>query len=251
MTTFRQYHDDNLRFYNETKINFCQCDIHSRINFSELLRITTDTAVEDYRQRGLSYEFLSDHHVGILLSRLSFRFHQIPKVNDVITISTWEEKPEMLQLMRAYEITRQDGTRLASGFSSWLFVDFVTHRIIRTKDFTLRPEPLLTQKHDCLEPGKITVPDCVTELDQRPIRYSDIDANGHMNNSRYGAFAVDCLPESYQDRDFTDFRMNYSKEARKGEMIRMSGAFDDNAKKIIVCGRQGADTCFESEFIYK
>lgn len=62
---------------------------------------------------------------------------------------------------------------------------------------------------------KITVPDCVTELDQRPIRYSDIDANGHMNNSRYGAFAVDCLPESYQDRDFTDFRMNYSKEARK------------------------------------
>src|SRR5574344_1985569 len=108
MTTFRQYHDDNLRFYNETKINFCQCDIHSRINFSELLRITTDTAVEDYRQRGLSYEFLSDHHVGILLSRLSFRFHQIPKVNDVITISTWEEKPEMLQLMRAYEITRQD-----------------------------------------------------------------------------------------------------------------------------------------------
>jgi medium-chain acyl-[acyl-carrier-protein] hydrolase len=233
------------------KLHFCQCDIHSNLNFSELLRLTTDTAVEDYHQRGLSFKFLAENHIVILLSRIAFRFHRIPKVNDIITIRTWEEKPEPLQLTRAYEIKLSDGTSLVSGTGSWLIVDYHSHRIIRPKDFTLRPETDRRERHDCMDAGKIVIPENLVELGQRPICYSDIDANGHMNNSRYGAFAVDCLPESYQQKDFTDFRMNYSKEAKKGEMVHLFGAFDDTSKKITVAGIQNGNTCFESEFYYK
>ncbi|HAH63404.1 MAG TPA: acyl-[acyl-carrier-protein] thioesterase [Treponema sp.] len=250
MTTFRQWHDDDMTFNDEMKLHFCQCDVRSNLNFSELLRLTTDTAVEDYHQRGLSFKFLAENHIAILLSRIAFRFHRMPKANDVITIRTWEEKPEPLQLMRSYEIKLSDGTPLVSGYGSWLLVDHDSHRIIRPKDFTLRPEPDRRERHDCMEPGKIVMPENLRELGERPICYSDIDANGHMNNSRYGAFAVDCLPESYQQKDFTDFRMNYSKEAMKDEMIHLFGAFDDAAKKITVVGRQRENTCFESEFYY-
>lgn len=250
MTTFRQWHDADMTFNDEMKLHFCQCDIHSNLNFSELLRLTTDTAVEDYHQRGLSFGFLAKNHIAILLSRIAFRFHKIPKANDVITISTWEEKPQPLQLTRAYEIKLSDGTSLVSGSGSWLIVDYDTHRIIRPKDFTLRKEPERKEQHDCMDAGKISIPESLMELGQRPICYSDIDANGHMNNSRYGSFAVDCLPESYQQKNFTDFRMNYSKEAMKGEMINLFGAFDDTAKKITVVGKQNGNTCFESELFY-
>jgi len=250
MTTFKQWHDDDMTFNDEMKLHFCQCDVHSNLYFSELLRLTTDTAVEDYHQRGLSFRFLSEHNIAILLSRIAFRFHRMPKANDVITISTWEEKPEPLQLMRAYEITASDGTSLVSGYASWLLADHVTRRIIRPKDFTLRKEPDRTERHDCLEPGKIVIPENLSKLGERPICYSDIDANGHMNNSRYGAFAVDCLPEVYQERVFTDFRMNYSKEAMKNEMLHLYGAFDDGAKKITVVGKQNDNTCFECELYY-
>ena len=251
MITFKQWHDDDMTFHDEMKLHFCQCDMHSNLNFSELLRLTTDTAVEDYHQRGFSWKFLAAHDTVIMLSRVAFRFHKMPQANDIITITTWEEKPEPLQLMRAYEITAQDGTKLVSGSSSWLLVDYDTHKIIRTKDFTLRPEPVKKEEHDCLNPGKIVIPENTVELAKRPICYSDIDANGHMNNSRYGAFAIDCLPEQYQQKEFTDFRMNYSQEAKKGELMEMSGAFDDSAKKIIIAGRQSGTTCFECEFCYK
>ena len=60
MMTYKQWHDNDLTFNNEMMIYFCQCDIHSNLILSELLRITTDTAVEDYNQRGLSYDFLRD-----------------------------------------------------------------------------------------------------------------------------------------------------------------------------------------------
>jgi medium-chain acyl-[acyl-carrier-protein] hydrolase len=250
MTTFKQWHDDDMIFNDEMKLHFCQCDMHSNISFSELLRLTTDTAVEDYHQRGLSFKYLAERNIAILLSRISFRFHKIPQANDYITIRTWEERPEPLQLMRAYEIKAQDGTPLVSGYSSWLIVDYVSHRIIRTKDFTLRKATDRKDSLDCMEPGKIAAPKKLIELGQRPICYSDIDANGHMNNSRYGAFAIDCLPDEYQQKKFTDFRMNYSKEAREGEMVHLSGSFDTDAKKITVIGKQGENTCFESELYY-
>ncbi|MCK9170652.1 MAG: thioesterase [Treponema sp.] len=251
MITFRQWHDADMTFNDEMKLHFCQCDLHSNLNFSELLRLTTDTAVEDYHQRGLSFKFLAENHIAILLSRISFRFHRIPKANDIITISTWEEKPEPLQLIRSYEIKSSNGISLVSGIGSWLIVDYDSHRIVRPKYFTLRPETERKEHHDCLDAGKIVIPENLIELGERPICYSDIDANGHMNNSRYGAFAIDCLPESYQQKDFTDFRMNYSKEAKEGEKVHLFGAFDDAAKKIIVMGKQSEDTCFESEFYYK
>ena len=91
----------------------------------------------------------------------------------------------------------------------------------------------------------------MTELNQRPICYSDIDGNGHTNNSRYGAFTVDCLPPEYQQKQFTDFRINFSKEAMKGEMLQMYGHADAQSHKVTVTGRQGNDTCFESELFYR
>ena len=251
MTTFKQWHDDDMTFHSQMKLYFCQCDSHSHLSFSELLRLTTDTAVEDYHQRGLTYEFLSEHDYAILLSRLAFRFHTMPKANDVITIHTWEKKPEPLQLTRAYEITLSDGSVLVSGVSSWLLVNYKTHRIMRTKEFTLRKESARDEPYNCMSAGKIVVPETLTKCGERQICYSDIDANGHMNNSRYGAFAIDYLSESYQNKDFTDFRMNYSHEAKKGELLQLFCAFDDEAKKITVVGKQLERICFESELYYR
>ena len=250
MTTFTQRHDDKGTFYSEMKLQFCQCNMLSNLNLSELLRLTSDTAIEDYYERGISFTFLAEHNYAILLSRVSFRFHKMPKANDRITIATWEEKPEALQLTRAYEIKAEDGTPLVSGSSSWLVVDYTLHRIIRTKDFTLRPEPVRKEVCDCMALGKIAIPENIAECGNRPICWSDIDANGHMNNSRYGAFAIDCLPEAYQRKTFTDFLMNYSLEAKKGDTITMFAAFDDDAKKITVVEKQKNATCFESELYY-
>lgn len=247
---YHQRYDDKGTFYSEMKLHFCQCNMLSNLNFSELLRLTTDTAIEDYYERGISFTFLAERNYAILLSRIAFRFHKMPKANDVVTIATWEEKPEALQLMRAYEIKDRDGTPLVSGSSSWFVVDYASHRIIRTKDFTLRPEPVRKEEHDCMTPGKIAIPENLVECASRPICWSDIDANSHMNNSRYGAFAIDCLPEEYQRKNFTDFRINYSHEAKKGDTITMFAAFDDEAKKITVVGKRENATCFESELYY-
>ena len=72
MTEFKQYHDGTeteLKFHSQTCIYFCQCDTMHRLSFFELFRILSDAAVEDYNQRGMSWQMLYENNFGILLSR--------------------------------------------------------------------------------------------------------------------------------------------------------------------------------------
>ncbi|MCR5495629.1 MAG: acyl-[acyl-carrier-protein] thioesterase [Treponema sp.] len=254
MIEFKQWHENegvNYKFFSECQIYFCQCDLHHKLSLFELLRIVTDAAVEDFNQRCMSYDTLTDNGIGILVSRQSFRFHKMPVGNQKVTIKTWEEKPLPLQFVRAYEICDlETGEKLVSGISTWLLVDLNSRRLMRIKDFTLREPPLWQNEHDCYPADKITAPENMELLTSRPIWFSDIDGNGHMNNARYGAFVIDSLPEEYQKKEFTDFKINYSKEAIQGQKIDLYGNFNDQEKKITIIGKQKDEICFESELYW-
>ena len=247
---FLQYHDENGVFHKEFKLTFGQCNKNKKILLSQLLLLTSDTAVEDYHQQGYTWEMLCQHHMFILMSRLSLHFIKRPVTNQFITIETWEEKPDGIQLNRKYRIidtnTKEE---LVLGSSSWMVVDTETRRIIPAKHFTLRPAPTKVTEFNGMPLGKIVVPENLQHLDNRVIRFSDVDANGHTNNSRYGDFIMDALPQSLQDSEFSDIRINYSHEATFGETLDISAHF--NGKETTVVGKQANDTCFEAILISK
>lgn len=245
------YESDGITFRSEHKVLFSQCTSSKTLSFYEILKLTSDMAVEDYAEQGLSRDFLVANGFAFLVSRTAFRFHRLPRENERFTFTTYEEKSEPLQLVRAYEFVSEDGTPLITGISTWILADPVARRIIPTKKFTLRP-PVESQKpHDCLKYGKIAVPESLELLDERTIRYSDIDGNGHVNNSRYGAFIADALPEAYRSKTFTDFRLNYSKEAMLGDKMQLFGNFSDDEHKIVIIGKTADGISFESELFYK
>ena len=245
------YEDDGITFRSQHKVLFSQCTSSKTMSFYELLKLTSDMAVEDYAEQGLPREFLIEHGFAFLVSRSSYRFHRLPRENERFTFTTYEEKPEPLQLVRAYECVSEDGTPLITGVSTWILADPVARRIIPTKKFTLRPPVESQREHDCLKYGKIALPDDLHLLDERRIRYSDIDGNGHVNNARYGAFLADALPEAYRAKRFTDFRINYSKEAMLDDTMQLYGTFDDEACKAVIIGKTKDGTSFESELYWE
>lgn len=252
MLTFRQWHNEDCVFHRETKLTFGQCGENHALSLQELLLLTSDTAVEDYHQRGLTWQFLCDHDTAILVSRVSLHILKMPQANELLTIRTWEETPQSIQLARAYEILdTETNETLITGRSTWIVVNLKTRRITPAKQFTLRKAPERTLPFDGIPCGKITLPEQASLLEKRVVRYSDIDGNGHTNNSRYAAYIMDCLPEKYQQLPLADIRINYSKEAVKGGTIEIFGIFDDAERKITVAGKQQNEICFECELYWK
>lgn len=248
---FRQWHDDdNNTFHNQGMIYFADCDETGCLSMEKLLKLCSDLAVQEYNSKGLDRETLLGMGFAILVSRVAFRFHKMPKENQKITFDSWEEKPDALQFYRQYEIRdTETGESLITGYSSWLLVDPVARRILPTKKFTLLPQDLTKKGHDCMEPGKIVLPENMELLEKRCVRYSDLDSNGHTTNSRYMAFIMDALPAEWRKKNFTDLRVNYSKEALLGDELGIYAAFGDG--KITVVGKTESATSFEAELYWK
>lgn len=251
MTEFKQwYDDDGITFHSEHKVQFSQSDSCKRMSLYELLKVTSDMAVEDYAQRGMDRDTLTANGYACLVSRVAFRFHRLPRENERYLFTTYEEKSEPLQLVRAYEFTAEDGAPLITGLSSWLLVDPETHRIIPTKKFDMRPQVESQKGHDCLKYGKIALPEDLALWDERVIKYSEIDGNNHVNNARYGAFVADAIPEDMRGMAFTDFRLNYAKEAKLGQRLQILGKVSGSERKLTIAGKTEEGVSFESELYW-
>ena len=250
MKTYSQgFIDDKNTFKTETHIYFSQCSKNKVLSLTELLRLTSDIAVEDYANRGMSREFLAEHNIAILVSRNSFKIHKMPKENQDVIVLTREEKPEAFQLVRSYEFVSMNGESLISGLSTWIAVDIQSRKIIPSKNFTLREAPDVSFEHDCKMPARITLGEEAKELAHRVVGYSDLDSNGHVNNSRYGNYITDVLPMSIIEGEIAEFRINYSKEALLGEEITLYGSFSSDGKSATVAGKTANGTSFEAQVI--
>lgn len=251
-TEYYTYQDEEGLFSADMFCYFSLCSDKKMLSYSHLLRILSDIAVEDCNQKNLSRETLLKHNYAILLSRLSLHIERLPKENEKFTIKTTEEKSEVFQFVRSYKVVSEGGSLLISGLSNWYLVNTETRRLLPLKTFTLRPLPTLQLEHKCLPCDKIKIEDGLLSLfDKKIVQYSDIDANGHVNNAKYIEITINCLPPEYQTKEFCDIRINYSKEALLGEELAIYGREDKEGRKVEIVGKVGETVSFEALLYYK
>lgn len=156
--------------------------------------------------------------LAFILTRLTLKFYQPVRPAETITAQTWVSDGKGLNFPRYFRINKQDGTIAAEGASSWLLLDLSTRLPKRVSDFSYGfegedPLPFAT-------PRRFSVPAKMVEVGQRKIVYSDIDYNGHMNNTRYPDMICDYLPEGTVGRIHT-MHLEFVREAAFGAILRV------------------------------
>lgn len=247
---YKQYHkEDGYTFVTETKVYFGQCNNLKELNLSQVLQYCADLATEDFNQRGISRNKMISEGFAMLVSRSAFRIHRMPHEDEEIIITTREEKPESIQMVRSYDFTTRTGEQLITGKSLWLFAHPETRRIIPVSKFTLRQPNELVLEHDCPNPGKIKIPEEMTKFGEQVVLPSHIDGNNHLTNSKYADLALDFLPEEFYRKPIKDFRINYCKEAYLGDTVEIFGAIEENI--ITIAGKNKGQTSFEAQINYE
>lgn len=77
---------------------------------------------------------------------------------------------------------------------------------------------------------------------EHTVSYSDLDLNGHTNNSRYVVWAMDCLPKEVTDSPVKDIYINFVKETLPGDMVQLCAQNDGST--WYVEGKVSDRTCF-------
>lgn len=233
----------------QEELVFWDCDRNQHVRVAALLSKAAAFAGYDYDARGLTHQVLYERREVFLLSRLALRIHDCPVAGDVLTITTWEDGARGAHVQRVYEMADEKGRLRVSVKSDWILVDPLTRKILRPSAFTAKPIETCPKEIDCPAPRKIVLPhEGLEDLGTRPIRWSDLDGNGHLYSGNYGDIVWDALPADLQDRVPKEFYINYSKEVTLGEELRLKGFREGETYRMEGLGPQAP--CFTALCVF-
>lgn len=218
---------------------------------SAILMYMQETGNHQCRKYGMDLNDLyRNDGLGFLLSKIQARIYAPLFAYEDITVSTWCCESRGLSFLRCFEIKRGDET-VAQALSTWALLDVKSSSLVKVSDFK-REFPMDEMLDMSSLPPRVRIPSSV-ELEmcgKRKIVYSDIDFNGHMNNTKYPDMVCDFLPDM-KDRWVSAFSLSYLKEGTYGntlDVYRASVAADlgDEAYLVKTVRPDGA-TCLEAQ----
>ncbi len=242
----KQFYKDNM-LHKQYELGFGDCDPKKRVKISAIMEMMSEIAGVDFANRGYPYEFLLENNIVFLLSRVSGKIHRMPTSDDKLLLKTWEVGTKGVFFLRYFEFYDEHEDLMISAKSAWIMVNPHTRRPCRPSSFEFADNTHPDKETDCQDPGKIVCDEPLNHMSEREIMYSDLDANGHTHNTRYGDFAVDVMPDSMREHDIKEFKINFVSEALLGEKIQMHTCVCENTFTVI--GKKDDNSCFEASFI--
>lgn len=185
-------------------------------------------------------EMIRRYNAFWMLARIWFRLDRPLGWADVLTIRTWHRGGKGVSMYRDFDLY-VDGTMVGEAVSRWVLADQDTRSMVRmtdAQDYRETSGGELCKKKNL---QKIRVPETLHEAGSRLMRYSDVDINGHVNNSRYADFACDALPLTlFQENQFiSSMQIGYLAECRPGEMLTLFRDESESAPFVRGKGNDG------------
>ena len=235
---------ENWNVYtSDVEFGMHDADQNMRVKMSAITKHMAEIAGVDYTKRGYSHAFLWEKEMVFLLSRGSIKVHSPLLYEKEYTFTTWEHGMKGPQFFRNFEVhDRNSGEKMLSSTTSWLLVNPNTRKILRPSEFFGEHRILEEKETDVTPTTKIAIPKQMEFAGERIVRYSDMDANGHMNNSNYSDIAFDFLPKEITDQQVKEFAINYNQEAKYGEKIDVYYNMIEN--EAVVNGTVNGRSCF-------
>ncbi len=213
------------------------------LTLSWLLRLCQEASEEHLAALSLPYERLKSDGFVFLFVRTQLTIKRMPSHGESISITTWPSGVAGAQFYRNYSVySLPTKEPIAQCVQASVLADSHTHKIQRPKLFLQygidpgdTPETSL---------NRLTLPETLPFLGERPIRYSDLDYNGHLNNAVYADILCDFLPGGMFGMRIAYVQIDYHSEALYGETMKLFG--EKQGEKIYFRGIHNRGLSFEA-----
>lgn len=233
----------------ELPIKISDCDAFGRWRPANMLTASQELAEVHAASFGLARADLLSADICWIIYRQAARMHAYPTYNETVVATTWPGAVEGPIFPRYYRFTRPDGSPVCDMVSGWILMGVSTRRPLRPSVLP-RPIPQNDREPHIPLPSMLRI-EGAEHIGSRAVCYSDLDVNGHMNNTRYIDWICDALgTEALRERGLTNWQINYIAEARPDEMLDLYAKKEDG--RILTIGKRAADgkVVFEADVGY-
>lgn len=189
-----------------------EADISHRASLYSMGNYLQEAARSHAHQLGWGVESLRQDQMFWVLSRLEIQVKTYPSPGDIITVETWPKGTDRLFALRDFHVFLGKEI-IASATSSWALLQLPARR----------PAPLTSMsqvmyinqnKHAITHVvDRLPAPGAEVDVFDRKLMYTELDLNGHVNNTRYINWMLDTLPVNYHlNHHVVTARFNYLAE---------------------------------------
>lgn len=220
---------DPLLIYTKTiKLDATQVDAFGRMRPSALLEITQEAAGEHANLLGVGRDALGSHGLFWAIVRQVVHIHRMPLLGQTVHVTTWPGPAGRTAFPRYVRATTPEGEALFEAVALWLFMNRETRAMVLPAASGVQVPGQLLGMEMPLPTG--IAPRQYDNRELRRVRFSELDCNGHLSNTKYANWLEDLLPGSYH-RDHTLERLHicYLNEALEGQDIALHWTMEDGS----------------------
>lgn len=220
-------------FSKDYTITCYEADANQLMRPTAMLDLMQEAANVNASTLGFGYDEMMNSNTAWVLSRIHVKFNNTPKWRDEVNLKTWHKGVSKLFYLRDFILSDKEGNPMILATTSWLIIDMNTRRLVRNSDLALSD----TAMHAIETPAdKVVIPvDIEPELVRKhPVTWSEIDTNGHVNNVKYAAWAIDAVKaEDIKERPLKELLINYDAEVMPGDVVKISRVRQETEEGII------------------
>ncbi|WP_449355006.1 acyl-[acyl-carrier-protein] thioesterase [Virgibacillus natechei] len=226
---------NNILYKTNYHIDLRDVDFKKKLKLSTLFSYFQEVASLGSASLGAGIDDLAnDYGVAWILMRIRVEIGRLPSWDEEITIETWPQEPGKLEFERDYIVRDQDGAPIIRAVSVWVIMDLKERKLKRASHIALEYPSIMEERAIDYKLKKLKSPQVLQTAYHKVIGYSDIDFNGHLNNSKYVDYMLDCFPlEDHQTHETKAIEVNFNHEALPGETIILKNGISETDPGVV------------------
>ena len=194
---------------------------------SAILYYAQEVAGAHCKALALDYDTLARRRMFWAVIRHRVQITRLPTQGETIRVETWPMPTTRAAYPRSVVAYDENGNECFRSISLWVLMDLDTRNMILpgksgiTVSGALRGTELAVPQS--LAPGQLR------SSRSRTVCYTDLDRNGHMNNTRCLDWVYDLLPsEFHRAHPLREFTVCYFSEGREGQELTLRWDFPES-----------------------
>jgi len=219
----------NARKFSELyEVKFYEGDGSGLVTVRSLCNYLQAVANNHSRSRGTSIDHFEAENLTWVYSRFLLEITRYPKCFEPLTAYTWRSGFNTFFAYREFVIAGGDGLTAAAGTTVLALIDRDTRKPVPipnslTGQFAPELGSAIIRREE-----RLSDPAGVDTGKEFPVRTSDIDINGHVNNAAYIEWITECVPEATaRIMRPCSIEVDFLAEAFYGETIRSESGNED------------------------
>ncbi len=243
------YNINELEYIYPFSLQSFELTVGDRLCLNHILKYQQQAGEEHLKCFDMGFTRLFEQKLVFVVTNTAVKINRLPKYDENIKLVTWNRGTKGAKFYRSYNWYTESGELLIESSTVFVLVDTDEHKIRRPDSISLTMPFDFDKQNAAGNPKKIFLPDAneMKKVGERKIVFSEIDINGHLNNSYYTDFVTD-YTDDIMNKQVKSFSIDFVGEAKLGDTVDVYSCEKDGVTYFY--GTHGRGVCFRASCIY-